>query len=784
MLDSHSSVRILTRYVLKEVFSHALIGVALFTFVIFMRDVGRILELVFRNSAPLPSIAELFFLTLPTALIYTLPMAVLVGILIGLSRMAADSEVTAMRASGIGSAAFVGMVSIFVVGAWLLALGNSVFLAPRSAAALQKLQESLKSSQVSFAVQPRVFYENFNNYVLYVQDVTSSSGGASIWNNVFLADMRNPLAPRVILAEKAIVVSENPETLRLHLINGSQHETSPRSPDQYNISTFKESDIPIQISAEPQKFRDASPVELTTSALLARASGTSDKSQSRWFLVEFHRRLALATACLVLALVGIPLGLSSKKGGKSTGFVLTIGLVFLYYLILVIGLGMARQGKVPPAMGVWMANAIFAIAGLVLLWRVDRSSLEVGSVAGLWRAVSARLVTPKPALEPVVYAERRSTPRVTRTPVKTLRFPLILDNYILKSFVGYLGMILLSFIVLMLVFTFFELLGDIIRNRVPLITVISYLVNLTPSMIYVFTPLSVLIAVLVTFSILQHSNELTAMKATGISVHRAIVPVLVVALAISVGLFFFEQFYLPRANTKQESIRNNIKGRPAQTFLRPERKWIFGENNTIYYYEHFDPDQNEFVRFSAFQFDPKTFEIRTRVFAPRAHWEGDMKKWVLEQGWSRHFNNSVVEEYRPFDVATFDQISEPPVYFKKEVRLSSEMNYRELSHYIHELQQSGFDVVRLRVQLHKKFAFPLIVFVMAVLAVPFSLSAGRRGALTGIAVAVGIGILYWVTAGLFEALGNVNQLPAALAAWAPDLLFGFAGGYLIFKVPT
>ena len=87
-------------------------------------------------------------------------------------------------------------------------------------------------------------------------------------------------------------------------------------------------------------------------------------------------------------------------------------------------------------------------------------------------------------------------------------------------------------------------------------------------------------------------------------------------------------------------------------------------------------------------------------------------------------------------------------------------------------------------QLYKKFAYPVICFVMAVLAVPFSLSAGRRGALTGIAMALGIAIVYWVTSGFFEALGNVSQLPAALAAWAPDLLFGLLGGYLIFKVPT
>jgi lipopolysaccharide export LptBFGC system permease protein LptF len=143
-----------------------------------------------------------------------------------------------------------------------------------------------------------------------------------------------------------------------------------------------------------------------------------------------------------------------------------------------------------------------------------------------------------------------------------------------------------------------------------------------------------------------------------------------------------------------------------------------------------------------------------------------------------------VKQYRLFAVTTFPNLDEPPTYFKKEVKQSQEMNYDELQSYIHELQQSGFDVVRLRVQLQKKLAYPAIALVMAILAVPFSLMAGRRGALTGVAVALGIAIVYLVTANFFEALGNVNQLPAVLAAWAPDLLFGLAGGYLILKVET
>src|ERR687887_1976648 len=149
-------VRILTKYILREVLWHGLIGAALFTFVVFMRDVGRILELVVRNSAPFPSVAEIFFLTIPSALTVTIPMGVLVGILIGLSRLAADSEVTAIRASGLGAGLFLRSLATFALVAWLLASLNTLLIAPRSAAELSNLQERLKNAQASFEVQPQV----------------------------------------------------------------------------------------------------------------------------------------------------------------------------------------------------------------------------------------------------------------------------------------------------------------------------------------------------------------------------------------------------------------------------------------------------------------------------------------------------------------------------------------------------------------------------------------------------------------------------------------------------
>lgn len=768
-------MRILTRYVLWEVFSHGVIGAALFTFVIFMRDVSRILELVVRNSAPIPSVAEIFFLTVPTALTFTLPMGVLVGILIGLSRMAADSEVTALRASGIGAWRFVAIISIFAAGALGIALLNNIVVAPRSAAALSNLQNSLKTSQISFEIQPRVFYEDLKGYVLYVQDVEPASG-AALWRNVFLADIANASAPKITLAERATVITEN-DTLRMHLENGSQQETDPNNPDQYTISTFDQTDIPIALPpAVPPPSRDLVPAaELSTREVLWRAQH-SDHAKSRWYWIEFHRRFALAASCLVLMLVGIPLGLSSKKGGKSTGFILTILLVFLYYFALSAGIAFARQGKVSAPLGVWGADIAFALAGLILLFRVQHSSLDVISFRAVWKDLVQKFWRGGPRPQT---AESTSLLRKGGS-----RFPLILDDYVLRQFLEYLGLVLATFVVLTLVFSFFELLGDIVRNRIALITVGEYLVNVVPSMLYLMTPLSVLIAVLVTFGLLQKSNELTAMKATGISLYRLVVPVLVLAGMLSVALFAFDQFYLPHANKRQDALRNEIKGKPAQTYLNPQHKWIFGQHHEIYYYEFFDSERNQFANLSVFDLDPKAFALTERTFATRVFWNDSLRKWIFERGWVRTLAPTNVKDYRTFDVTTFSDIDEPPGYFKKEVKQYSEMNFDELKSYIRELEQGGFEVVRLKVQLYKKLSFPLITLVMSILAIPFALSAGRQGALRGVATAIGIAVVYWITSGLFEAMGNVNQLPAALAAWSPDVIFALAGGYFMLKVPT
>ena len=781
-------MRILTRYILGEILSHALIGCALFTFILFMPQLGHILEIVVRNSSTLTNVFEIFLFTLPNLFRVTIPLAVLVGVLLGLSRLAADSEIIAMRASGLGIGYFVRVSSIVAIGGTLLGLGNSLYLAPRANQAILEMEQSLETSQASYEIQPRVFYEDFKNAVLYVQDVRAGTGAAN-WRQVFMADVSDPANPIITTAASATVVNDSSQELLMRLRDGARHETAASQPGQYNISAFTTTDMPLALNQQSDIHlgrMDTAIYALGLRALIERTHGPDSKR----FLIELHNRFAFPAACLVLMLVGVPLGVASRRGGKSSGFVFTILLVFVYYFLSSTGIALGRQNKLPAFLAVWSANLLFAGAGGFLLWQMAAGGRLLSTLTGWFSNAPG----PRPAAEgrgngfALTGFLDKLQPRVQRSRSRNA-FPRILDEYVVREFVTMFLLVQSGFVLLMIVFTFFDLVGDILRNHIPLTTVGAYLFNLTPSMLYLIAPLAVLIAALVIFGVLNRNSEIVAMKATGISLYRLVIPILSISLILAVSLFLFDQYYLPQANRRQEALRSIIKGRPPQTFLHPEQKWIFGqtrpgEPGRIFYYQFFDPDRNEFANLSVFEFDPSTFQISRRIFAARAVWDRDSASWTLLNGWQRDIQGANVYVYRDFIKTTFPEIHEPPDYFTKENLQAQEMNFDQLNRYIRDLRQSGFDTMRLRVALWHKLAYPLVAVIMAVLAIPFALSMGRRGSLSGIAVAIGVALAYFVIDGLFGALGNVNFLPSALAAWSSDILFGLIGGYLLLRTPT
>jgi LPS export ABC transporter permease LptF/LPS export ABC transporter permease LptG len=776
-------MRILDRYIVREVFRHALLGIAVFTFVFFVPQLVRLMELFVRHTGSGSQILELFLCIFPSVLTFTLPMAVLIGVLLGLGRMSADSEIIALTALGIGRRRILLPVGILALACALVTLCMTLWLGPKAIHKYRTLETDLVASQISFAVQPRVFDERFPKLVLYVNDVSASG---TQWHGVFLAQAGGENGSQLTLAEDAIVIAEPKEgKLELHLKGGSTHEFSREDPDRYSVTAFGQSDWPIEVnglvSAQP---RQVSNPERSMRELL----GASDANW-REARVELHRRLAFPAACLVFALVAVPLGAQPRRGGRAAGSLLAVIIIASYYLLTVIGAGLARQGHVSPAVGIWGADILLAILGLALLPRMEQFRGEsrwmnpmarFRSWGRLLRRRQARVRAA--AIAAVHIPNGVIEPNESGVP-SSGSFPRLMDIYLVRRFFFHFSVLMAAFIFLFEAFTFFELLDDIARHRVPFLIVVDYFRYLTPYLIYNLAPLGALVAVLVTLGVMSKNNEIVACKASGISLYRLAVPLLFSGLTLAATMIVLDETYLPYANQRQDSLRNQIKGRPAQTYAHPQR-WIFGNDEKIYNYDLFDPTQNLFGGLSVVELDPATFQMRRRVFATRATWSDSQKVWVLEGGWVRDFADGTITRYERFPVTSLPELSEPPSYFNREVRQASQMSLGALRRYIAELHTAGFDVANLTVQWHVKLAFPLIAPVSMLLAIPFALLVGTRGAVGGVALGVGIGIVYWTAARLLEAMGGVGQLPPFLAAWSTDITFLFLGLYFFFKMPT
>jgi LPS export ABC transporter permease LptG/LPS export ABC transporter permease LptF len=787
-------MRILSKAIFKEVFTSASLGTLLFIFVLFLRTIERLSALLVKTSAPAPVVAKLLLYALPSTIPFALPLGVLVGILIGLSRMSADSEITAIRAAGISSITIARPVLLFAFLALIVTALASLWLTPLSLHLESKMARNFAAAQLTGAIESRIFDEQFPNTVLYVGDV-QTVGNHVVWRQVFLADVTPPdeleqqgknrgEGPRVIVAEEAI---PHPDPVNNRIILDMRNfRSSERDKEGKVITTAAQSQIQtIQAQKQEELQLNKTVQEMDTGPLFKRVYRQHNLAREDYIdaAIELHQRFALPLACVLLALVGIPLGVSSRKGGKSAAFVLTVLLAFLYYLGFITLIGLAKKGSLPVPVAVWTPDAIFSVAGIVLLSRLEKPT-DQDFVAKL-KSLGQQIVS---FLKWMRRLPGQQTPKGGG--IRSFRFrPMLIDAYVLNGFLFYLGVLLIALVSLIEVFTFFELLGDMIKNDISMSTMVDYLWHLAPSLIYQLAPIGTLVASLICFGILTKYNEVTAFKAGGVSVHRLAAPVLFVSLVLSILLFAFDHYYIPEANRRQEMLRAEIKKKPVATYLKADRQWVYGQGSRIYNYRFLDPKQAIMTKVNVYELNPETFHVTRQISADRALWDGNLKTWVFQNGMSEVVDDkpgTYTENYQEFygRSASFPQLTERPSWFVKEEKEYKEMNFEELGQYIRESQASGLDTTSLRVQYYKKFAVPLFALIMAILSIPFAFVAGNRGAMTGVGISFGIAIAYWTVGTLFEQIGDLNQLPAVMAAWSPDIIFSLAGLYFMVRMKT
>jgi len=791
-------VGILFRYIFREIVVSTLIGTALFTFVLFLRSVGRIMELMVGPSSSTAEVSGLVLLILPQTLRFTIPIGVLVGVLVGLGRLSTDGEITAMRAAGIPSRKVAAPIFLWAFVGALACAATTLYINPMAQRELNRRSETLKISQATAEIQPRVFIEDFPNMVLYVRDVIP--GPVVRWQGVFLADTRPPGergsisgaqstvdGPAITVAEEAVAVPRPEQNrIQLHLSHAKRFEQASDA-NEYHRQGFDQTDQVLEISRSGPSL-SARPFDHMDTAELAAESVSGEHPIEA--AIELHQRFSFPVACLVFPLVGIPLAVTSQRAGRSMGVVFSVLLVFAYWMIWLGGIALAIERILPVIPAVWMANAIFAVVGMVLLTQLDAPNRrDIAAVfAARLRALFERrrnrvsrnaeevpVRTAHPQRGPV----RGSPPPAEAQPPAPL-IPIV-DRYVLRTFLYYLAVLVAAFVVVWFVFSFFELLSDMLaRGKMGLF--VPYIYYLTPYLVYETTPLGVLVATLVCFGILAKHHEITAFKACGVSLYRLAAPILATSFVLSAALFSLDYYYLPEMNRRQDAIRDEIKGRPVRSYLRPYRQWTAGQSNRIFYHRFFDSEAKVLAGINLYDFSPETFELNRHVSAERARWDDANNVWVFENGWVRHMDGDGVPAFESFASRTFPDLAEDATYFMKEEKQHQQMNWEELRAYILDLTQSGFDTIRLQVQLQKKLAFPLFAFVMAILAVPFSMLAGHRGALTGVVLGIGLAVCYYALNALFEQLGRASQLTPAIAAWSPSLIFGLCGTYLFTRV--
>jgi LPS export ABC transporter permease LptF/LPS export ABC transporter permease LptG len=783
-------MNILNRYVFRELLGPFVLGLIVFSFVIIPRlpVPGHPLELLVQKNVTPQEILLILAYILPTILTFSLPMASLLAILISFGRLSADNEVTAMRSSGISIRSLARPVLIFACFTFLLAMLNVNYWQPHANQHLREMRNEIALKSISTAIQPGVFEEGFSNLVLYIRDATPDK---SIWKGVFLADVSKKDQPKITLAQTGTLFNDvQQKKLQLHLSNGATHSVN-RTQGLYDLMTFNETDIPVaslastaeEAQTSSRKTMEMDSFELFRRWKLGTVGGNSPK-EHREQLVELSKRVAVPSGVVIFSLLAIPLGVISKKGGKSYGFVVSLGIFLVYFVLLSLGENFAKNGRLSPILGPWFGNAVFLALAIYLLAFSEKES----SWSTWVRPFRKMFVTLAGKLRSKSAEARLQTVGNGRPPRRGVRWtlPLILDKYVILGFLKYFFLVLCSFVVIFIVFTFFELLEDVISNQIPILVVLNYFRYLLPQIVFYMIPMSVLVAVLVNFGILTRTSQIIAMKASGVSLYRLAGSLTAITLLMSALSFAMQEYLLPGCNQKQDALRDVIKGRRPQTYLRPDRKCMMGERSKIFYYNFFDEHRNLFGDLSIFEFDPANFEIKRRIYATRASWDAVPGTWVLEDGWSQVFRDqrAVAKEFVRFERQRFPEITEDPRYFKKEVKQSSQMSYLELRNYIEDLRQSGFDVVRLTVALHKKLSFPVISLIMCMIAIPFSFSMGKRGSLYGVGLSIMIGITYWVMLEFFEQVGGAGKLLPFLAAWAPNLIFGASGIYFLFTIRT
>lgn len=764
---------LISKYLIAAIVPYFLFSWLLLSVILFVQQASRYSDIFFSVNIPANLIWQLALALVPNVIAFTCPMAILVGTIIGLTRMQGDSELVAIRASGVGNLQIAAPIVLLGILLSVFAFFVNLKGVPIAASLVRNVALETAIKKLESPIEPGVFNSEVAGYTIYVRDGDLDTGR---WRNIFIyTEDKAAGTARLITSKEGRIdtagqlselVLENAVSTTLEILPQTGKYVSENIGEVRFAIKTRRGDLIGKLTRS-----EISPGELGLQQV-SETGAAADAIDDIEAHILWQRRITLSTTPLIFCLLGTVIVLRFNRGGRGFGIFLALVVLIGFYLLAFLGEQLARVGVVSVFTG-----SLMPIGGSLLAVIVLGFSRRISLLGGPLRVPQVLAAGPDEALQ--------------RMQVRNLFVDLttglgdfdILRN-LLKNF-----LLTLSFLsAIFLIFTAFELWKFAGTMDGGLWLLSKYLFFLLPFIYLQIAPSAAMIGTLATYVIKSRQNEIVTWTSAGQSVYRLLYPCFLIMLLLGGVNWVIQERVLPRANQLQEDTRTLIRNRGLAVDTSG-RQWVANEQR-IYSFTQSDAAASDNEKqdclaattcagnITVYEFEPKTPNLQTVYRADRAVWQPgrvelahNVTKLDLAAG------KSVVT------AAGGLQIAERSNPFA-EVR--TKPNYLNADQLKGKIASSEADIDRrsLEVALKKKYTTLFLPFVMALFTAPFSLSLSRKGKAATVGYAVGLWLLFTGVSTVFEQLGLSGQLSAGLAVWSPLVIFSLAGTFLLSKVRT
>ncbi|MCX5687100.1 MAG: LptF/LptG family permease [Candidatus Omnitrophica bacterium] len=357
-------MKILRQYIIKEIIVMFLFSLAIFTFTLVVGNIIKLAELVINKGVDIRLVGKLFLYLIPFLLSYTIPMSLLTSVLLVFGRLSGDNEIVAIRSSGINiyRLSFPLIIIGLLFSLLSIILNNDII--PNMHFESRKIIKNIGIKTPGAYLEPGTFIKSFKGYIIFIHEIDKNK-----LKGVRIYQPQNEHSTRTIIAERGEFITVDNNAIKLKLVNGTSDEPNPKNPINFYKLNFKTYYITLNIdeSIAPSGYTDKKPKEMNFREIkneIQRLGKYHVDTPS--LITEFHRKISISFASIVFIIIGIPLGIFTKRGEKTIQFAIALGVIVVFYLLMAISIALSLKGIGSPVFWMYMPNIIIGIAGIIL----------------------------------------------------------------------------------------------------------------------------------------------------------------------------------------------------------------------------------------------------------------------------------------------------------------------------------------------------------------------------------------------------------------------------------